>query len=298
MSKKIWFYSFIMLALPYIGFAQGCNALYQTGRTAVRAAKWDTAYIHFDIARGCFREKQNWEKYATCGRGMSFARSNQERDDEIPQFLLPMIDTLKKYAHHTEKYRSLVARIYRSAGGVYTKLENPDAAIDCMSKSLELEDDIVNKITIYTNLGVVYEDKLDYEKSIHYHSKALDILSDTFTIEGKTLLKISTLNNVGQAYRRHKRYEDALQKLEEGLQLLKDFQPQNDKEKEDKKSLKVRYYSNLGVLYTDWEKGYGDRHWTISNKHLSKRFLLLMIQHGIKILIYKAFIMYGLYLSP
>jgi len=183
-----------------------------------------------------------------------FALSKQDKYDKIPSLLLSVIDTLKKQAGTTGQHRSLIGKVYGNLGGFYTTLKNSDEAIFYLNRSLERTDNTIEKIPIYTNLGVAYEDKLDYEKSITYHSKVLNILSDTFIIQNKTIDKVRTLNNLGQTCRRYKRYKDAHRNFQTGLKLLKKFQPQNDIEKKEKKWFEVCYYNNLGVLHTHWEK--------------------------------------------
>jgi len=254
MNKKNWLYAIVLIVLPYACGAQDCNALYQNARIALSSAKWDTAYIGFDAARACFKSKQLWERYTDSNRGMSFVLSRKDKYDKIPSLLLPVIDTLVKLNDKTGQNRHLIGKLHRNLGAAYLELKNPNEAIHYLNKSLERTDNIIDKIVIYANLGVAYEDKLGYEKSINYHSKALDILSDTFNIPNKTIDKVGTLNNIAQAYSRYQHYEDAQRNFETGLQLLKDFQPQNDRQKEEKKSLEVRYYTNLGTLHTKWEK--------------------------------------------
>lgn len=256
MVKKsaLYFCFFFIFAFHNVGLAQDCDTLYQRARTTFRNAPLDTTYTKFSIAKTCYLHNQGWEKFGNCDMAISSILFAQGKYEQIPELLLPTIDTLSKYSRKIKNYNVLLAQIHTNIAAGYIELRDYDEAIYYSNKVLSSTEDVTKKISTYNNMGVIFEDKLDYERSILYYKKVLDILEDTFSIENRTLTKAGTFSNLAKAYRHNGDYEEALRNFEIGLNIVQELEVRDDRQKLDKESLLAMYYVNIGAFYNDWEK--------------------------------------------
>jgi len=263
MGKKIATYFFLFTVFNAVS-AQDCDTIYQTAKAAYYSASLDTAYTKFSIAKNCYAYNQQWEQFGSSSLAMSSILYSQGKYEQILEVLLPVCDTLHKYSHNNKNHNTLLVKNYGNIGAAYSKLDNHYKAIYYMERGLEMTDDITKKIATYNNLGTIFEDKLDYQKSITYYKKVLNILEDTFSIKNRKLTKARTFNNLARSQRYHGNYKDALQNFETGLKITNELKTQNDRQKQEKKSLIAIYYVDMAALYNDCEKY--DQALSISNK--------------------------------
>lgn len=257
MSRKTALYFCItsmLLLWSNAGLAQNCDTLFAEGMTIFRRAELDKAYIKFDLSQDCYARSRQWEEFVRCHKGMSFILFRTGKPEQVPTLLLPVLDTLNKYAQQSSDYNTLLTSIYNSLGGVYTELGHIDKAIHYMDKVLQMANDAENKIIAYNNLGVTFQKKLDDQKSIHYYRKALDILEDTFAIENREILKGRAFINLAVAYRYHRNYEEALRNFENGIGIIRALETKDDRQKLEKEWLFTEYYFSMGAFYNEWEQ--------------------------------------------
>lgn len=69
----------------------------------------------------------------------------------------------------------------------------------------------------YNLLGILYNEREEYEKALEYQNKALNTLNDK-SIPADLQLKATSLNNIGFVYMRMKNYKQAIVYFEKGLQ--------------------------------------------------------------------------------
>lgn len=69
----------------------------------------------------------------------------------------------------------------------------------------------------YNLLGILYNERGEYEKALEYQNKALSTLNDK-SIPADLQLKATSLNNIGFVYMRMKNYKQAIVYFERGLQ--------------------------------------------------------------------------------
>ncbi|MFC4478112.1 tetratricopeptide repeat-containing sensor histidine kinase [Flavobacterium chungangensis] len=69
----------------------------------------------------------------------------------------------------------------------------------------------------YNLLGILYNERGEYEKALEYQNKALNTLNDK-SISADLQLKATSLNNIGFVYMRMKNYKQAIIYFEKGLQ--------------------------------------------------------------------------------
>ncbi|MET3028413.1 ATP-binding protein [Flavobacterium sp. UW10123] len=69
----------------------------------------------------------------------------------------------------------------------------------------------------YNLLGILYNEREEYEKALEYQNKALNTLNDK-SIPADLQLKATSLNNIGFVYMRMKNYKQAIIYFEKGLQ--------------------------------------------------------------------------------
>ena len=69
----------------------------------------------------------------------------------------------------------------------------------------------------YNLLGILYNERGEYEKALEYQNKALNTLNDK-SIPADLQLKATSLNNIGFVYMRMKNYKQAIVYFERGLQ--------------------------------------------------------------------------------
>jgi signal transduction histidine kinase len=74
----------------------------------------------------------------------------------------------------------------------------------------------------YNLLGILYNEREEYDKSLEFHNKALATLNDK-SIPAEFQFKATSLNNMGYVYLNLKNYKQAKNYFEEGLQQKKLF---------------------------------------------------------------------------
>ncbi|MBN8641049.1 MAG: tetratricopeptide repeat protein [Flavobacteriales bacterium] len=82
-------------------------------------------------------------------------------------------------------------------------------------KYLKLSKDVLGQYDAFTNLGIISNETENYDKAIHYHSKALEI-AESYKDQNFYLKEIS-LNNLGNTYQNSKKYKDAINKFQNAL---------------------------------------------------------------------------------
>ncbi|WP_459640674.1 tetratricopeptide repeat protein [Flavobacterium sp. CGRL2] len=78
----------------------------------------------------------------------------------------------------------------------------------------------------YNLLGILYNEREEYEKALEYQNKALNTLNDK-SIPADLQLKATSLNNIGFVYMRMKNYKQAIIYFEKGLKEKKSFRRKN-----------------------------------------------------------------------
>jgi len=75
----------------------------------------------------------------------------------------------------------------------------------------------------YNLLGILYNEREEYEKALEYQNKALNTLNDK-SIPADLQLRATSLNNIGFVYMRMKNFKQAIDYFEKGLQEKNLFQ--------------------------------------------------------------------------
>ncbi|WP_431243351.1 tetratricopeptide repeat protein [Flavobacterium sp. P21] len=78
----------------------------------------------------------------------------------------------------------------------------------------------------YNLLGILYNDREEYDKSLEFHKKAIAVLKDK-TIPSELQLEATSLNNIGFVYINLNDYEQAKQYFQKGLNQKNLFQEKN-----------------------------------------------------------------------
>lgn len=179
----------------------------------------DTAYIYFERGLGLAIKAgdigQQVSAYLDIG---AYYGDKEMWDLACEQFLkaLPLSERLDDKA----KYTSILGNI----GSVHRALDNPDKAIlyfEQMKEMAEKENNLLHQRKAYYELGVLYKDKMEYDKSLEYLQIALDISRNT---ESK-IYEAICLQTLALFYSKDeiKDYSKAIQYAKESLVVAEDI---------------------------------------------------------------------------
>ncbi|MBL8005077.1 MAG: tetratricopeptide repeat protein [Candidatus Kapabacteria bacterium] len=134
-----------------------------------------------------------------------------------------------------------LAEVYNSLGIVYWNLSDYPKALEYLSKSLLISEEIENKrgiASVLGNIGLVYSDLSDYPKALEYYSKALLILEEI----GNKVGIASNLGNIGNVYNYLSDYPKALEYYSKALHIGEEI---------GSKYGNAANLGNIGLVYSD-----------------------------------------------
>lgn len=84
--------------------------------------------------------------------------------------------------------------------------------IKAIEKFKQVDEDYPKLYGCYNNLGIIFNQLEEYDRSLYYHNKALEYLPDN-----DLRSYVVSLNNIGVVYKNKKEYEEAINYFEKGL---------------------------------------------------------------------------------
>ena len=84
--------------------------------------------------------------------------------------------------------------------------------IKAIEKFKQVDENYPKLYGCYNNLGIIFNQLEEYDRSLYYHNKALEYLS-----ENDLRSYVVSLNNIGVVYKNRKEYEEAVTYFEKGL---------------------------------------------------------------------------------
>jgi len=125
------------------------------------------------------------------------------------------------------RYLNLQVRSTNNLGMLNWNRGRFNDALSFFLKALEINENVpegptkTSKSTMYSNIGLIYQEMNLYEKALGYHKMAYD-----FRILKNRRQELSTsLNNMGICYERLGRRAEAVTSYKEGLRIAKEFNP-------------------------------------------------------------------------
>jgi len=101
-----------------------------------------------------------------------------------------------------------ISEVQNKLGSLYDSENSIVLAMDYLENLNGADTLIEPRIGIYNQLGILYRQFEDYEKSIYYYSKCLELVKDSNHIASVT-------NNIANVYREQKKYELAINEFQE-----------------------------------------------------------------------------------
>lgn len=135
-----------------------------------------------------------------------------------------ILDSSYYYFYKAQKLFSTIGQNYYSAKMLYNMsviqkdLKDYTGSEITTFKAIEIfkeNNNYLNLYRCYNNLGVVFSNLEEYDKSIEYHTLALDFLDK---VEDKKTFPITNLNNIGLAYQSKRDYDNAIKYFNRGLE--------------------------------------------------------------------------------
>jgi serine phosphatase RsbU (regulator of sigma subunit) len=159
-----------------------------------------------------YRLKNENEKVAMCLNNIGFNNSLMGNYGEAINFYNQSLKL------SSGKYPGVEGRSYYNMALSLRKLENPDEAIEKISKSLgllEKSGDLLYLSKAYYWLGLIYHEKSLYKKSIENYRIADSLKNIIGDLEGR----VKTLNGIGGSYWRWGKYENAIAIYQEAIKI-------------------------------------------------------------------------------
>ena len=171
---------------------------------------YDTARIHHEKALEFAVKAKDIEQQVSVNIAIGTAYGAQEMWDlAIEQWLkaLPFSENFE----NKEKYMSILGNL----GSAHRMLDNSDKAIyyfEQMKVTAEKTNSLLHKRKAYYELGTIYKDQMEYDKSLEYLQSALKISRDTGSKQYETIC----LQVLAQLYSRNEKdYDKAIQYAKE-----------------------------------------------------------------------------------
>ncbi|MCK4665039.1 MAG: CHAT domain-containing protein, partial [Bacteroidales bacterium] len=122
-----------------------------------------------------------------------------------------------------------------------------DKALEYYLKALEIFKELLGEkhttvASSYNNIGLVYDDKSEYDKSLEYHFKSLEIKKEL--LGEKHTDVASSYANIGNVYTDKSEYDKALEYYFKSLEIIKELLG-------EKHTNVALSYNNIGFVYTD-----------------------------------------------
>ncbi|MBL8003948.1 MAG: tetratricopeptide repeat protein [Candidatus Kapabacteria bacterium] len=133
-----------------------------------------------------------------------------------------------------------LARVYNSLGLVYDNLSDYPKALEYYSKSVQISEEIGNKVGVANslgNIGLVYRNLSDNSKALEYYTKALHLDEE---LENKNGIA-RHLGSIGSVYLRITDYQKALEYFSKALQINEEI---------GNKVNIATYLGNIGLVYS------------------------------------------------
>jgi len=134
-----------------------------------------------------------------------------------------------------------LARVYNSLGLVYDNLSDYPKALEYYSKSVQISEEIGNKVGVANslgNIGLIYRNLSDNSKALDYYIKALHIDEE---LENKNGIA-RHLGSIGSVYLRITDYQKALEYFSKALQINEEI---------GNKVNIATYLGNIGLVYSN-----------------------------------------------
>ena len=138
--------------------------------------------------------------------------------EELDKKIALREEMLKDYLEKRPQDKSTIASLHGDLGVLYRDKSNLDKSLEHYQKSLEFYREIKYKkgeAGISGNIGLIYQDKGELDKAINYFSQALDIFHKVGDIHGEAI----NLANIGGVYHKRNELNKALEYISKGLDL-------------------------------------------------------------------------------
>ncbi len=135
-------------------------------------------------------------------------------------------------------YKIGQAKAYKNIGVVYYNHSDYDKTIEYWQKALKTNTEIGNKKGIAANIGIVYYDQSNYPKALEYYQKALKIKEEIGDKKGTA----SNLGNIGLIYSYQSNYSKALEYYQKALKINEEI---------GNKTYMAANLGNIGFVYSN-----------------------------------------------
>jgi len=137
------------------------------------------------------------------------------------------------------------AKIHNNIGNIYNFNQDYENAYIEYKKTIQLAEkaDKVNRFKmVFTNIGVIFLNKNEYDSALYYFNKSLQI----YPLKKKYYNSISGLyNNIGLVFKKQKQYDSALVYFNRSIDLLKEINHEMGI---------VKAKANIGIMYIEMKK--------------------------------------------
>ncbi len=190
-----------------------------------------------DLAQDCYSKFEIFKMQHQNDSAAYYLKLRSNLDTTFVQFLLDYssfissymgdFNTAKDYnikaldvalSNNVEK--NLIAECYRKIGLMYSELGDYERSTEYLLNGLEAIDSINAESilpNLYNDLGVVYDNKREFDLAIQYYKKSLEIREQIFGTDSESVAM--SYNNLGYIYSEIGNYEDALEFYSKALDI-------------------------------------------------------------------------------